>query len=45
MKKKLIAGNWKMNGSRAVNATLLEGIVAGLGGLENNCCTNATRAT
>jgi triosephosphate isomerase len=31
MRAKLIVGNWKMNGSRAVNASLLEGIVAGLG--------------
>jgi triosephosphate isomerase len=30
MRPKLIVGNWKMNGSRAVNAALLEGIVAGL---------------
>jgi triosephosphate isomerase (TIM) len=28
--KKLIAGNWKMNGSRADNAALLAGIAAGL---------------
>lgn len=32
MRTKLIVGNWKMNGSRAVNAGLLEGIVAGLDG-------------
>ena len=31
MRRKLVVGNWKMNGSRAVNASLLEGIVAGLG--------------
>jgi triosephosphate isomerase (TIM) len=30
MKKKLIAGNWKMNGSLATNASLLKGIHAGL---------------
>jgi triosephosphate isomerase len=30
MRAKLIVGNWKMNGSRTANATLLEGIVAGL---------------
>jgi triosephosphate isomerase (TIM) len=29
-KKKLIAGNWKMNGSLAANDALLKGIVAGL---------------
>ncbi len=31
MKKKLIAGNWKMNGSLAANAKLLGDILAGLG--------------
>ena len=30
MRAKLIVGNWKMNGSRTANVTLLEGIVAGL---------------
>jgi triosephosphate isomerase len=30
MRAKLIIGNWKMNGSRTANVTLLEGIVAGL---------------
>jgi triosephosphate isomerase len=30
MRSKLIVGNWKMNGSRAANAALLDGIVAGL---------------
>ena len=29
-KKKLIAGNWKMNGSLAANDVLLKGIIAGL---------------
>ncbi|WP_295851452.1 triose-phosphate isomerase [uncultured Xylophilus sp.] len=29
--KKLIAGNWKMNGGLAANAALLDGILAGLG--------------
>ncbi len=29
MRRKLIAGNWKMNGSLAANATLLDGIRAG----------------
>jgi len=29
--RKLIAGNWKMNGSLAANATLLDGLLAGLG--------------
>jgi len=31
MKKKLIAGNWKMNGSLAANDKLLKDILAGLG--------------
>lgn len=29
MKKKLIAGNWKMNGSRAANEALIKGLLAG----------------
>ena len=31
MKKKLIAGNWKMNGSLAANETLVKGLLTGLG--------------
>ncbi|PQA76424.1 triose-phosphate isomerase [Rhodoferax sp. TS-BS-61-7] len=31
MKKKLIAGNWKMNGSTAVNAALVQELLAGVG--------------
>jgi triosephosphate isomerase len=31
MRPKLVVGNWKMNGSRAANATLLTGILEGLG--------------
>lgn len=31
MKKKLIAGNWKMNGSLAANEALARGLLAGLG--------------
>jgi triosephosphate isomerase len=31
MKKKLIAGNWKMNGSLSANETLVKGLLAGLG--------------
>lgn len=31
MKKKLIAGNWKMNGSLAANDALVKAIIAGLG--------------
>ena len=30
-RKKLVAGNWKMNGSLAANAALLDGLLAGLG--------------
>lgn len=35
MKKKLIAGNWKMNGSLAANEELVRGLLAGLG--ESSC--------
>jgi triosephosphate isomerase len=31
MKKKLIAGNWKMNGSLAANEALVKGLLTGLG--------------
>ena len=31
MKKKLIAGNWKMNGSSAANAALVQQLLAGVG--------------
>lgn len=34
MARKLIVGNWKMNGSLAMNAELLEGIKAGLVGVD-----------
>ncbi|NHZ95421.1 triose-phosphate isomerase [Massilia sp. CCM 8734] len=30
MRRKLVVGNWKMNGNRAANASLLAGIVAGV---------------
>ena len=33
MRKFLVAGNWKMNGSSADNAALLDGIVAGNPGI------------
>jgi triosephosphate isomerase len=33
MRRKLIAGNWKMNGSVATNAVLLDGVCAGASGL------------
>lgn len=35
--KKLIAGNWKMNGSLAANEALLAGIKAGLASVESPC--------
>jgi triosephosphate isomerase len=31
MKKKLIAGNWKMNGSLSANEALIKGLLAGMG--------------
>lgn len=34
MKKKLIAGNWKMNGSSAANEALLKAVIAGMSGNE-----------
>jgi len=34
MKTKLIAGNWKMNGSLAANQALLRGVMEGLSGLQ-----------
>jgi triosephosphate isomerase len=37
MRAKLVVGNWKMNGSRAANATLLSGIVAGIAGAKAAC--------
>ncbi len=37
MRRKLVVGNWKMNGSRAVNAALLSGISAGLDGAPAAC--------
>lgn len=33
MRKKFVAGNWKMHGSLAVNASLLEGVRAGVAGM------------
>ena len=33
MRKKLVAGNWKMHGSFATNAALLDGVKAGVAGL------------
>jgi len=37
MRPKLVVGNWKMNGSRAANASLLAGIVAGLDNANATC--------
>ena len=37
MRRKLVVGNWKMNGSRAVNAALLSGISVGLDGAQAAC--------
>ena len=37
MRRKLVVGNWKMNGSLAANATLLSDIVAGLAAQELDC--------
>jgi triosephosphate isomerase len=37
MRRKLVVGNWKMNGSRAANAALLAGISAGLDGAQAAC--------
>ena len=34
MRKKLVAGNWKMNGSRAVNAGLMKDVLAQAGALK-----------
>ena len=34
MRRKMVVGNWKMNGSIAANKTLLEGITAGVRGLD-----------
>jgi triosephosphate isomerase len=35
MRRKLVAGNWKMNGTRASNRALLDGVLAGAGGVKN----------
>jgi triosephosphate isomerase len=37
MRPKLVVGNWKMNGSRANNAALLAGILAGIDGSKASC--------
>jgi triosephosphate isomerase len=41
MRRKLVVGNWKMNGNRAVNAELLAGIRAGLDGAVAACAVCA----
>jgi triosephosphate isomerase (TIM) len=41
MRSKLIVGNWKMNGSLAANAALLDGIAAGLDGQHASCAVCA----
>jgi triosephosphate isomerase len=41
MRRKLVVGNWKMNGSLAANAALLEGIVEGLGDAAAACAVCA----
>jgi triosephosphate isomerase len=35
MRRKLVVGNWKMNGNKAKNKSLLEGVVAGVHDLRN----------
>ncbi|NVM74744.1 triosephosphate isomerase [Duganella sp. SG902] len=37
MRRKLVIGNWKMNGNRAANSALLSGIVAGLNDFGADC--------
>src|SRR5471032_1691760 len=37
MRRKLVIGNWKMNGNRAANTALLSGIVAGLNDFGADC--------
>jgi triosephosphate isomerase len=38
MRKKLVAGNWKMQGNRASNTALLDAVVAGIDALEGVDC-------
>ncbi len=39
MRKRLVAGNWKMHGSRASNRALLDAIAAGIAGVAGvDCC-------
>jgi triosephosphate isomerase len=39
MRRRLVAGNWKMHGSRASNRALLDAVVAGIAGLDGVECT------
>jgi len=39
MRKRLVAGNWKMHGNRSANAALLDAILAGIGSLGEVECT------
>ena len=39
MRKRLVAGNWKMHGSRASNRALLDGIARGIAGVGGVDCT------
>ena len=41
MRRKLVIGNWKMNGNRAANSALLSGIVAGLNDFGADCAVCA----
>ena len=38
MRRKIVAGNWKMHGSRAENAQLVDAIVSGFAGAEGTEC-------
>ena len=38
MRNRLVAGNWKMHGSRASNRALLDALVGGLGALDGVEC-------
>lgn len=38
MRERMVAGNWKMNGSLVSNKALLDGIVAGMAGIHNVHC-------
>ena len=37
MRRKVVAGNWKMHGSRAANKALIEAVLAGLGEGDASC--------